>query len=258
MAGWAVRVTACLLLTGLVGCAGGSNTADRAAAPAKAAAKAGTGRVQQIAYVPPGADAPLPPSLDTSQTAWDIEQQVAANVGAIADASLGPSRAGSVMTILYSGDPRDYIDCGKISMWAAEGDTPKSMKGAEDKLNLARTTRKPDGRLERKLRLDSRTTIRFSELPGGSTRVDARTRYVVTKEVNSFAFGGGKDGKDKWLGVTRETIAFNTGERGSFSVGTSCIATGRLEQAILAGVGSGACQRVGTGRRGARRHLSTP
>ena len=142
------------------------------------------------------------------------------------------------MTILYSGDPRDYIDCGKISMWAAEGDTPKSMKGAEDKLNLARTTRKPDGRLERKLRLDSRTTIRFSELPGGSTRVDARTRYVVTKEVNSFAFGGGKDGKDKWLGVTRETIAFNTGERGSFSVGTSCIATGRLEQAILAGVGT--------------------
>ena len=143
-------------------------------------------------------------------------------------------------------------------MWAAEGDTPKSMKAAEDKLNLARTTRKPDGRLERKLRLDSRTTVRFSELPGGSTRVDARTRYVVTKEVNSFAFGGGKDGKDKWLGVTRETIAFNTGERGSFSVGTTCIATGRLEQAILAGVGHGACQRLGTGRRGARRHLSTP
>ena len=108
MAGWAVRVTACLLLTGLVGCAGGSNTGGPGRGrPAKAAAEGGHGRVQQIAYVPPGADAPLPPSLDTPQTAWDIEQQVAANVGAIADASLGPSRAGSVMTILYSGDPRD-------------------------------------------------------------------------------------------------------------------------------------------------------
>jgi hypothetical protein len=240
MAGWAVRVTALLLLTGLAGCAGGPDTADRAVAPAqaKATAKASTGRVQRIAYAAPGADAPLAPSLDTSQTAWDIEQQIAANVGAIADASLGSSRAGSVMTVLYSGDPRDYIDCGRISMWVAEGDTPKSMKGAEDKLQLARTTRKPDGRLERKLRLDSRTTVRFSQLPGGSTRVDARTRYVLTKEVNNFAFGGGKDGKDKWLGVTRETIAFNTGERGSFSVGTTCVATGRLEQAILAGVGS--------------------
>ena len=186
----------------------------------------------------PDIDPPLPPSLDSAETSWDIEQRIAANVAAIPDATLGASRAGSIMTILYSGDPRDFVDCGQISMWAAQDTKPKSMQAAEDKLKLARTTRKPDGLLERTLRLDARTTVHFSGLPGGSTRVDARTRYVVTKEVHSFAFGGGKNGKDKWLGAKRETIAFTTGERASFSVGTTCLATGKLEQAMLAGVGA--------------------
>ena len=139
------------------------------------------------------------------------------------------------MTILYSGDPRDFIDCGKISMWAAEGHPQVDAGGrgqAEARAHHPQTGR-PSGA---EAALDARTTVHFSGLPGGSTRVDARTRYVVTKEVHSFAFGGGKNGKDKWLGSKRETIAFATGERASFSAGTTCIATGKLEQAVLAGV----------------------
>jgi hypothetical protein len=240
MAASATRVMALLLLAALAACAGPSTTAERAAAPAKAkaAAKPGATQVQRIAYLPPAAEAPLPPSLDTAQASWDVEQQVAANVAAIEGASLGPSRVGELMTILYSGDPRDFVDCGTIDLRSANGAQAKSLKASDDKLKLARTTRKPDGRLDRTLRLDSRTTVRFSQLPGDSTRIDAHTRYLLTKEVNSFAFGGGKDGKDKWLGATRETIAFSSGERGSFSVGTTCIASGKLEQAILAGLGA--------------------
>ena len=237
MAGPAVRAVAVMLATALAGCAG-DPTSPQQTAKGKAAPKASSAQLQQVAYAPPGTEPPLPPSLDTALTTWDVEQQIAANVSAIPDAILGASRAGSLMTIVYSGDARDYVDCGQISMWAAQDTTPKSMSASEEKLRLARTTRKPDGRLERTLDLDSRTTVRFSGLPGGSTRVDARTRYVVTKEVHSFAFGGGKDGKDKWLGAKRETIAFNTGERGSFSIGTTCVATGQLERAILAGVGA--------------------
>lgn len=232
----AARLCAVLLLTVLTGCAGG--TQDRATASAKAKPAKPANQVQKVSYTAPAAETPLPPSLDTALSAGDIELQLAANVGAMADASLGPSQAGRVMTVLYAGDPRDFVDCGKISMWPAKSDKPKSMTASEDKLKLERTSRKPDGRLERTLRLDSRTTVRFSGLPGGSTRVDARTRYILTKEVNSFGFGGGKGGKDKWLGATRETIAFNSGERASFSVGTTCVPTGLLEQAILAGVGA--------------------
>jgi hypothetical protein len=89
----------------------------------QAASKAGTGRVQQIAYVPGAMRRPV----STSQTAWDIEQQVAANVGAIATRRSARAGRARSATILYSGDPRDYIDCGR-SACGLPG-TPKSMKG---------------------------------------------------------------------------------------------------------------------------------
>jgi hypothetical protein len=171
-----------------------------------------------------------------SQPSSAVERQLMASAAAIRGAELAPGRSGEVFVVRYSGDPRDYIDCGTLSLRQSSGDAPRQVNAAEDKVQLPRTSRYPDGRLERKLRLDSRTTLYLTELPGGGTLIDDSTRYVVTKEIHTFAFGGGKDGKDKWLGTTRETVAFNTGEIGTFKAGTTCVATGRLEQALIQGL----------------------
>jgi hypothetical protein len=226
-----VRVVAVLLATLLAGCAGSPPGS-------KGRGVSGQGRsaLQKVSYQPPAVDALGSRGLAVSQPWWEVERQLAANVAAIKGAMLGPSRSGEVFVVHYAGDPGDYLDCGTINLHDAAGGTPKQVNAAEDKVQLPRTSRHPDGRLERRLRLDSRSTLHITELPGGGTLIDDSTRYVVTKEIHTWAFGGGENGKDKWLGTTRETVSFNTGEAGTFKAGTTCVATGRLEQALFQGL----------------------
>ena len=215
----------------LVGCAGAPP-----AAPQRGAASEARPGLQQVSYEPPEPPARSISGLAVSQPWWEVEQRLSANVLAIPDAELAPGRSGAVFVVRYSGDPRDYIDCGKINLQDKAGGGAKQVDATSDKVQLPRTSRHPKGRLERKMRLDSRSTLHLTELPGGGTLIDDSTRYVVTKEIHTWAFGGGETGQDKWQGATRETIAFNTGESGTFGAGTVCVATGRLEEALLQGL----------------------
>ena len=215
----------------LVGCAGAPP-----AAPQRGAASEARPGLQQVSYEPPEPPARSISGLAVSQPWWEVEQRLSANVLAIPDAELAPGRSGAVFVVRYSGDPRDYINCGKINLQDKAGGGAKQVDATSDKVQLPRTSRHPKGRLERKMRLDSRSTLHLTELPGGGTLIDDSTRYVVTKEIHTWAFGGGETGQDKWQGATRETIAFNTGESGTFGAGTVCVATGRLEEALLQGL----------------------
>ena len=215
----------------LVGCGG-----TQPAGPTRSATSEARSGLQQVSYEPPEAPARSISGLAVTQPSWEVEQRLSANVLAIKDAELAPGRAGAVFVVRYSGDPRDYIDCGTITLQDQAGGGAKQVDATSDKVQLPRTSRHPKGRLERKLRLDSRSTLHLTELPGGGTLIDDSTRYVVTKEIHTWAFGGGESGQDKWQGTTRETIAFNTGESGTFDAGTVCVATGRLEEALLQGL----------------------
>ena len=89
-----------------------------------------------------------------------------------------------------------------------------------------RTYRMVDGKrigLLREVRLDARLAVEV-EAQGKGTRVTADAVYVLTKAI-SRVFKGGQPGE----ALDHEMMSFTSAEIGRFRKGTSCIATGKLE-----------------------------
>jgi hypothetical protein len=125
----------------------------------------------------------------------------------------------------YSGDPREFVDCGVVEM-LIDGQRSEPPKQYSANRPETRTYRAVSGKrvgLLREMKLDARVAVEV-EAQGKGSRVTTNAVYVLTKTV-SRVYKGGEPGSV----IDREVMSFESAEIGRFKKGTSCVATGRLE-----------------------------
>lgn len=142
-------------------------------------------------------------------------------------------KSSGLINISYSGDPSAYIDCGQVIVKTTRGselDTKAFPAATQNKTYLFQhDTIKIFTEL--RMVLDGRVNLIFESLSPNRTLVSAHSKYVVTREMASTL-----DGKN--LGRTKDTVTFNSGNRGVFptydnSGQTECVSNGNLERDIL-------------------------
>jgi hypothetical protein len=129
------------------------------------------------------------------------------------------------LVAVYAGDPREFVDCGEVRM-LVDGRRPRPPRQYSANRPETRTYRVTRGRrvgLLREMRLDARVAVKV-EPDGKGVRVTSDVIYVLTKTV-SRVYRGGEAGP----ALDREVMSFVSDEIGRFRKGTSCVATGRLE-----------------------------
>jgi hypothetical protein len=133
-----------------------------------------------------------------------------------------------LLVALYAGDPREFVDCGVVRMVAGSGETPRVLQQYSANRPETRTHRVLRGRrigLLREMRLDARVVVGIApEKDDAGSRIKSEAVYVLTKAV-SRVYEGGEAGPV----LDREVVSFGSDGTGRFAKGTSCVATGRLE-----------------------------
>jgi hypothetical protein len=174
-------------------------------------------------YYQAAAKTPGPPLAKVISVPPDAAAaQVLAGLG---DTALTPGHvdlAQGIVVATYSGNPEEFVDCGKIRFGRRGPSVPASRQSFT--VNSLVGDEYVDGTIGRDLRLDSRLVIAAQPF-GTSTSVSVHATHVLTKKV---AYD------DEIVGT--ESIAFDNQSEGSFQKGTDCHSTGKLEQMALAGV----------------------
>ena len=129
----------------------------------------------------------------------------------------------------YGGDPRPFIDCGKVEtlVGGAAVDPPRVYSANKDEVRAARTVKGRRVGLLRELRLDGRVAVRV-EPRGKGSRVYSLATFVATKSIHRLRKGGVRDDL-----IEREVISFQSDETGRFAKGTECVSNGKLEDLAL-------------------------
>lgn len=129
----------------------------------------------------------------------------------------------------YGGDPRPFIDCGKVETLVAGAPTapPRVYSANKDEVRAARTVKGRRIGLLRELRLDGRVAVRV-EPRGKGSRVYSLATFVATKSIHRLRKGGVRDEM-----IEREVISFQSDETGRFAKGTACVSNGKLEDLAL-------------------------
>src|SRR5690242_5144413 len=163
-----------------------------AAAPAPRAAAAGH---NGFVYRPPERTASgprthyveAPPEWVLDRTAENLKRE---------GLSAAPREAGDRRLIaLYSGDPREFVDCGVVEMMV-DGRSERPPKLYSANRPETRTYRMVDGQrigLLREMRLDARLVLEV-EAQGKGTRVTADAIYALTKTI-SRVYKAGQPGE---------------------------------------------------------------
>lgn len=129
----------------------------------------------------------------------------------------------------YSGDPRPYLDCGKVEA-LSDGKPmapPRVYSANKAEIRSARTYHNKRYGMLRQLQLDARLVIRI-EPRGKGSRMFSRATFVATQQQRRLRRGGVPDEL-----VRREVISFESAEAGRFAKGTTCISNGKLEDLPL-------------------------
>src|SRR5919206_1189850 len=204
-------------------------SAPAAAAPAPRAPAAGR---NSFVYRPPERTASGPRTHYVEAPPEWVLDRMAENLKreglAVAPRDAGDRR----LIALYSGDPREFVDCGVVEM-LVDGRRQRPPKEYSANRPETRTYRVVDGQrigLLREMRLDARLALEV-EAQGKGTRVTADAIYVLTKTV-SRVFKGGQPGE----ALDHEMMSFTSAEIGRFRKGTSCVATGKLEDLATQGL----------------------
>lgn len=129
----------------------------------------------------------------------------------------------------YSGDPRTYLDCGKVEA-LSDGkpmDPPRVYSANKAEIRSARTVNGKRFGILRRLQLDARLVVRV-EPRGKGARVFSEATFVASQHLHRLRRGGVPDEL-----VRREVISFQSDERGRFAKGTTCVSNGKLEDLPL-------------------------
>jgi hypothetical protein len=180
-----------------------------------------------IGYVGPVRPTPIPDTIVVAEPEAMVRARLLSVASALPGSQARQYDREGVVVLTYSGEPRDFVDCGSIVV-GQPGTGLRTVQANAPAASFQGVHGAPDGRLDRRMRLDARSVVRLDPVAGNSTMVAIDTTYVVTREFLAYRPGGEQGG-------TRETIAFSAGELGEFSKGTTCRATGRLEDLIAGG-----------------------
>ena len=131
-----------------------------------------------------------------------------------------------VIVARFSGDGRDYMDCGTVEM-LVDGRRQRPPKVYSANRPDTRTYREIRGRrigLYRDMSLDARLVVKLDP-SGRGTSIRSDAVYVATRSVYQVVRGG-----DIGALGDREIVSFRSTETGRFAKGTRCVATGKLEE----------------------------
>jgi hypothetical protein len=134
------------------------------------------------------------------------------------------------LQVHYSGEPQNYVDCGRVvnTVKTPEGDKTYDFAAASAFEQYQIMRKGKLFQVERRMGLSAAVRLAFNEMDGEKTRVAAASSYNLTRDQ---AVVGGGNAKPLLL---NDTISFNTGETGVFpNAATRCQPTGKLEAEIL-------------------------
>ncbi len=133
------------------------------------------------------------------------------------------------MQVHYSGDPKNYVDCGRVvnSVKTPQGDKIYDFAAASAYEQYQVMNKGKLFHVERRMGLTAAVRMAFNELEPGKTRVAAVSAYNLTRDQSVV----GANAKPLLL---NDTISFNTGETGTFpNAATKCQPTGKLEAELF-------------------------
>lgn len=184
---------------------------------------------ESFAYRPPEREPKGERSRFVRDTPDSVLQQVWAYLEeqGLAIETIDPERR--LVVARYGGDPRPYLDCGKVELLVdgRPADPPRIYSANKPEVRSARTV---DGKrygLLRRLRLDARLVVEV-EPSGKGARARSSAVLVASKQVERLRKGGVPDEL-----VRREVISFRSDEVGRFAEGTTCVSNGKLESLPL-------------------------
>jgi hypothetical protein len=134
------------------------------------------------------------------------------------------------LQVRYSGDPQNYVDCGRVSntVKLPEGDKTYDFSAASPYEQYQIMRKGKVFQVERRMGLSASVRMIFNELDAEKTRVAASSAYNLTRDQSVVS---GANAKPLLL---NDTISFNTGETGTFpNAQTKCQPTGKLEAELL-------------------------
>ena len=134
------------------------------------------------------------------------------------------------LQVHYSGDPQNYVDCGRVSntVKLPEGDKRYDFSAASPYQQYQITRKGKVFQVERRMGLTAAVRLIFNELETEKTRVAASSAYSLTRDQSVVGPGSAQPL------LLNDTISFNTGETGTFpNAQTKCQPTGKLEAELL-------------------------
>ena len=158
---------------------------------------------------------------------WDNAVDVLTKVGF--EFSQLDEREG-VITARYSGDPGDYVDCGRITTEAIDRSSQRQLEASAASLQIGRDRLGTVRTVSRELQLDARLALQFTPEGDDRTGLQSSSTYVLTK--TSTVYARAEQVEDSGS----EIIFFDTFGSASFAKGTTCQATGILENLIFVGL----------------------
>jgi hypothetical protein len=179
---------------------------------------------ERLTYLPPTGDAA--PALD-QQLAQDPAMVFDSVQRALRDGGLRithlDERAG-IITATYAGDGSAFVDCGTITAVPIRGEQ-RLLEASAEAISFRRGQERDAAVVERELVLNARLVLRLRP-DGAGTRLRSSVTYVLTKRLTRSEQ------------LQAETVAFESGGRGSFAKGTICQPTGALERLPLVTTGA--------------------
>lgn len=143
-------------------------------------------------------------------------------------------KASGSLTLSYKGDPRDYIDCGRIVSGERDerGRQKFNFPAASARQGYEVADKTGIWRVERKLSAEGRVNLVFEEAGAGRTKVSATTVYMLHRElaVSNSARASPEVSTESIQLTGGRAVTFPGAELGAI---VACIATGKLEREIL-------------------------
>lgn len=146
-------------------------------------------------------------------------------------------KSSGLINVSYTGDPEQYIDCGRIVSFVQNAAGTRTYDFPASKAQQSYEVLDPGVglfQIDRRMALDGRVNLIFEELSPSQTRVTANTRYIVSRQTSALNANGASTS-------FADTISFNSGTSASFpsnrkGVSVECTPTGKLESDILSSV----------------------
>ncbi len=134
------------------------------------------------------------------------------------------------LQVHYSGDPQNYVDCGRVvnTVKTPQGDKTYDFLAASPYQQYQVMNKGRLFQVERRMGLTAAVRLIFDELEPEKTRVITAAAYSLTRDQSVV---GGGNAKPMLL---NDTVSFNTGETGTFpNAATKCQPTGKLDAELL-------------------------